>query len=199
MVFRKRDIEFDIFKDWIEPKARVLDLGCGRGVLLENLCQTKSVYGVGVDSDFEKVSACVRRGVNVYHGDVLSVLMEYPDGFFDWVICSRTLEELSDTSKTIEEALRVGKKVAIAFANYGYWRNRLHFLFHGNRVVNQAFPGEWDQRAPTNPVSVNVFESFCAKKNIRIVNRHFLKGDWDSKCSMLPSLFAGYALYVIGK
>ncbi len=199
MSVKKRDIDFEVFKDWIEPDSRVLDLGCGRGVLLENLFHTKNVYGIGVDADAEKVCACIRRGVNVYHGDIITVLKQYPDRFFDWVICSRTLEELNATAQTIEEALRVGKKVAIAFANNGYWLNRLHFFLHGQGVINHAFPGEWDVRSPSNPVSVNVFEAFCRRKQIRILNRYFLKGDWQTECKTLPSLLAGYALYSVAK
>lgn len=81
-----------IIADWVEPKSRVLDLGCGRGVLLESLVQTKEVFGVGVDMQFEKISACVRRGITAYQGDMMTFMRSFPDAHFDRVICSRTLE-----------------------------------------------------------------------------------------------------------
>ena len=57
----KRTVDMQIIGDWVEPNTRVLDLGCGSGVLLDYLVQTKKVAAHGVDLDFGKVSACVRR------------------------------------------------------------------------------------------------------------------------------------------
>ena len=48
----KRTVDMQIIGSWVEPRSRVLDLGCGRGVLLEYLVQTKDVHAVGVDLDF---------------------------------------------------------------------------------------------------------------------------------------------------
>ena len=45
----KRSVDMQIMRDWVNPGSRVLDLGCGRGVLLEYLMQTRDVDGVGVD------------------------------------------------------------------------------------------------------------------------------------------------------
>ena len=53
----KRTVDMQIIGDWVEPRSRVLDLGCGRGVLLDYLVQTKEVFAVGVDLEFEKVAA----------------------------------------------------------------------------------------------------------------------------------------------
>jgi cyclopropane fatty-acyl-phospholipid synthase-like methyltransferase len=62
----KRTVDMQVMADWVEPGARILDLGCGRGVLLEFLAQTKGAKAVGVDMDFEKIAGCVRRGVTAY-------------------------------------------------------------------------------------------------------------------------------------
>ena len=52
----KRKIELKAISEWIGEGDRVLDLGCGRGILLSELMRQKGVYAVGVDSDFEKIS-----------------------------------------------------------------------------------------------------------------------------------------------
>ena len=78
-----------------------------------------------MDSDHDKVSACLGRGVNAIQGDMLAVLKSLPDRSFDWVVCSRVLQELSNPSEVVLEALRVGKRVAVAFVNHGHWRNRV--------------------------------------------------------------------------
>ena len=107
-------------------KIRVLDLGCGRGILLENLRETKNVNGLGVDFDCDKASACISRGVAVYQGDIRKALSMLPDNSFDWVVFSRMVEELPEPGQVILDALRVGKRVAVSFVNHGYWKNRLY-------------------------------------------------------------------------
>ena len=110
----KRTVDMQIIGDWVEPRSRVLDLGCGRGVLLDYLVQTKEVFGVGVDLEFEKVAACVHRGVTAYQGDMLEFMRAFPAGFFDRVICSRTLEELQDPT-----AIITGRRRPTTLASYG--------------------------------------------------------------------------------
>ena len=60
----KRKIELRTIGEWIAEGESVLDLGCGRGILLSELARQKNIYGVGVDSDFEKISRAIKRGVN---------------------------------------------------------------------------------------------------------------------------------------
>ena len=188
-----------IIADWVEPRSRVLDLGCGRGVLLELLVQSKDVYGVGVDLDFEKISACVRRGITAYQGDMMTFMRAFPDGHFDRVICSRTLEEVDHPESVIAEALRVGRSLAVGFVNYGYWKNRLDVVIKGQKPRNDVFTTDWSQSRPSNPLTVADFEGFCAAKRIRPVRRALLRGDWKTPCSFMPNLFAGYALYDLAK
>src|SRR5690554_5989617 len=101
----KRETDLQIVSDWVEQGARVLDLGCGRGILLEYLHQTRGIYGVGVDNDPQKILGCVKRGVNAYQGDIKQILSEFPDQYFDWVVCSRTLQELNKPKEVLFEAM----------------------------------------------------------------------------------------------
>lgn len=191
----KRSVDIQIIGEWVEPGSRVLDLGCGRGVLLEFLEQTKEIFGVGVDLDLHKVLACVRKGVNVYQGDMETFMKSFPDGFFDRVICSRTLQELSAPADIILEALRLARNVTIGFVNFGFWKNRLNALLHGRKMVNEVFPTQWYESRPANPVSVADFEAFCDRHRIEIVRKVYLAGDWKKPCHRWPNLRAGYALY----
>ena len=97
----KRTVDMEIIGDWVEPNTRVLDLGCGSGVLLDYLVQTKKVSAVGVDLELAKITACVRRGLAAYQGDMTEFMRAFPDKHFDRVICSRTVHELGDpTART---------------------------------------------------------------------------------------------------
>jgi len=191
----KRTVDMQIIAEWVDPRSRVLDLGCGRGVLLEYLNQTKDVFPVGVDLDFDKISACVRRGLTAYQGDMTAFMQSFPAAHFDRVIFSRTLEELSEPGAVITEALRVGRAVTVGFVNHAYWKNRADIFLRGRKPLNPVYTTEWFESRPTNPVSIADFEHFCASQKIRITRRAHLSGDWKTPCGLLPNLLAGYALY----
>lgn len=193
----KRETDLQLISDWIEPGSRVLDVGCGRGILLEHLAHTRQVLGVGVDTSADKVESCVKRGVSVYQGDAEQLMPLFADRHFDWVILSRTVQELGRPARVIREALRVGRYLAIGFANYGYWRNRWSMLLTGQHPCNEVFPHPWYDERPQNPVTVGGFEAFCAKEGITIRHRAYLRGDWRTPLNALPAWRAGYALYAL--
>lgn len=195
----KRTVDMQIIGDWVEPKSRVLDLGCGRGVLLDYLVQTKQVAAVGVDLNLDKIAACVRRGVTAYQGDMMAFMRAFPEKHFDRIICSRTVHELNDPAAIILEALRTGRAVTVGFVNHGFWKNRTDALMRGRKVRNAVYTTEWFESRPTNPVSIADFEHFCVAKGITITRRAYLRGDWKSPCRALPNFFAGYALYDLTK
>ncbi|KAF0094982.1 MAG: methionine biosynthesis MetW protein [Puniceicoccaceae bacterium 5H] len=191
----KRETEQSILSDWIEPRQRVLDVGCGRGLLLEHLNQTKEIYGVGVDNDLAKVAGCVKRGVNVYQGDAEGFLKSQPKDAFDWVVMSRTVQELDQPGRVIDECLRVARRMAIGFANFGYWRNRMDALVYSRHRVSEVFPRAWEYDWRHNQISVEEFERFCIRAGYPIHERVYLRGDWRTPCHVLPGWRAGYALY----
>src|ERR1044072_6774209 len=195
----KRTVDMQIIGDWVEPGTRVLDLGCGAGVLLDYLVQTKQVSGVGVDLDFAKISACVRRGLSVYQGDMTEFMRSFPKNLFYRVICSPPVHELADPTTVILEALRVGRALTVGFENHGFWKNRINTLVQGRKIRNEVYTTEWFESRPANPLTIADFEHFCAVKDIRIARRAHLAGDWHARCHTLPNLFAGYALYDLAK
>ncbi len=193
----KRTVDLQVITDWVSDGARVLDLGCGRGVLLQELAQQKKARGIGVDLDVDKIAACVRRGLSAYQGDMMALMAVFDDGHFDHVICSRTLEEVDHPAKVIAEALRVGRSLTVGFANYGYWKNRVDAFFQGTKPRNEVFTTTWGESRPANPLTIADFETFCAEHGYRIARRVHLRGDWKTRVGSLPNLRAGYALYEI--
>ena len=191
----KRTVDMRIIGEWVEPHSRVLDLGCGRGELLDYLAQTKQISGVGVDLDLTRIAACVRRGVTAYQGDITAFMGAFPERHFDRVICSRTVQELVDPAGVILEGLRVGRAVTVGFVNHGFWKNRIAALVSGRKVRNAVYPTSWFESRPANPVTIADFEDFCRAKGIRVARRVCLRGDWKTPCAVRPNLLAGYALY----
>jgi methionine biosynthesis protein MetW len=191
----KRETDLQIISGWIREGQQVLDIGCGRGILLEHLMRSLSVRALGVDTDLSKVQSCVKRGVPVYHGEAETLLAEFPDQAFDWIILSRTIQELGDPGKLLREALRAARNVAVGFVNQGYWLNRWSTLRTGSRPTNDVFPLSWDQGKPYNPVTIAGFDQFTRENRIPVANAVFLKGDWRHRTRFLPNLLAGYAIY----
>jgi methionine biosynthesis protein MetW len=185
----------EVIGEWVEPNSRILDLGCGRGELADYLVQTKQVSIVGVDLDLEKISACIRRGVCAYQGDMTEFMRAFPDRHFDRVICSRTAQELTDPTGVILEALRVGRSLTVGFVNFGFWKNRLYGLLRGRKIRNEVYTTPWHESRPTNPLTIADFEDFCRGHHVRIVRKAHLLGDWRTPCPTFPNLLAGYALY----
>ncbi|MFP4166798.1 MAG: methionine biosynthesis protein MetW [Opitutales bacterium] len=196
---KRRQADFQVIARWVNEGDRVLDLGCGRGFLLEYLMRKKNVYGVGVDIDFQKALGCVKRGVPVYQGDVRAILGRFPDHAFERVVFSRTVEQLENPDATLCEGLRVGKRVTVGFVNHGYWRNRLNYLIWGSRTLNAVYTQPWYESVRSNPFSVREFEAYCAERNIRVENRIHLAGNWREPCHFLPNLRSGYAIYDLSK
>ena len=81
-----------LIAEMVERGARVLDVGCGDGSLLQLLADTKEVDGRGVEVSRERVNACVARGLSVIQGDADRDLADYPDDAFDYAVLSLTIQ-----------------------------------------------------------------------------------------------------------
>lgn len=196
---KKRQVDFQVIAQWVAEGDRVLDLGCGRGVLLEYLQQTKKIYAVGVDIELDKIIRCVKRGVSAYHGDAKALLQKFEENSFDRVILSRSVEQLDEADETLADALRVGKRVTVGFINHGFWLNRYNYTIHGRRTMNDVYNRPWYQTQPANLFSIQEFENYCRARNIRIENKVYLAGDWEKTIAYWPNLMAGYAIYDLSK
>ncbi|MEM7672175.1 MAG: methionine biosynthesis protein MetW [Verrucomicrobiota bacterium] len=196
---QKRQVDFQVIAEWVDPGSTVLDLGCGRGVLLEFLKTTKDVFGVGVDVSQSKATSCVKRGIPIFQGDVDAVLNRFSVNAFDRVIFSRTVEELQKPQRTLSRALEVGRSVTVGFINHGFWVNRFNLALFGKRTVNEVYPKAWQESRPRNPFSLSEFEGFCREEGIAVRRRRCLSGNWTDDQKLLPNLLAGYVIYDLEK
>ena len=61
--------DFRAILNLVKPDARVLDIGCGSGALLELLTREKQVDGRGLEISPDNVALCLARGLAVVQGD----------------------------------------------------------------------------------------------------------------------------------
>ena len=184
--------DFKVIARWIPRQARVLDLGCGDGSLLQFLAQTRGVQGYGVEISPQNIVACVRNGVNVIQDDLETGLAEIEDDSFDFVILSQTLQAMRHTEAIVDEMLRVGRQAIVTFPNFGYWRNRLA-VARGNMPVSENLPYEWYDTPNVHLCTIDDFERFCRKRRVRICERVVLSDG--AEVGMLPNLFGQLAVY----
>jgi methionine biosynthesis protein MetW len=187
--------DYAIIGDIVEPGARVLDLGCGEGELLEWLAQNKGVEARGVEISGAKVQRAIARGVSVYQGDIDQGLADYPDGAFDYVILSQTLQETHRPRKVLREMLRVGRRAIVAFPNFGHWRVRLSMLLSGGAPRTKLFPYEWYESPNIHFLTVLDFEALAAVEGLVVERRYFLAGR--RKVTLLPNLLAEVAVFQV--
>jgi methionine biosynthesis protein MetW len=131
--------DFEIIASMIPKGAKVLDVGCGDGALLALL----EVDGRGIELSREGVNAAVARGLPVIQGDADQDLKHYGDKSFDYVILSQTLQATQQPKAVLENLLRIGQHVVISIPNFGHWRLRAQFFFHGRMPRSQNLPYEW--------------------------------------------------------
>ena len=108
----------------LAPGGRVLDVGCGRGVVLGSLADRGlEVHGV------ERSAEAARGADPRAEIRIASELREagYPAQHFDEVIIWHVLEHLADPRGTLAEAQRVlkpGGRLIVAVPNFASWQAR---------------------------------------------------------------------------
>src|SRR5580704_1365205 len=135
--------ELAAIADMIRPETRVLDVGCGDGALLEHLVKTRNVDGRGIELSQQNVNACVARGLSVVQGDADTDLSEYPEGVFDAVILSQTIQATEKPLKVLTDMLRIGRRVAVSLPNFGYWKVRASLLACGRMPRTRTLDYTW--------------------------------------------------------
>jgi methionine biosynthesis protein MetW len=187
--------DYAIIGEIVEPNARVLDLGCGEGELLEWLARHKAVDARGVEISSAKVQRAIARGVSVFQSDIEQALADYPDQAFDYVILSQTLQETRSPRLVLREMLRVGRRGIVAFPNFGHWRVRLSMLFSGKAPRTALFPYEWYESPNIHFLTVHDFEALAGLEGLVVERRYFLAGH--RKVELKPNLMAEVALFLV--
>ena len=189
--------------EMIPDGARVLDVGCGDGALLEYLVRTKKVDGRGIELSQQNVNACVARGLAVVQGDADTDLADYPGQVFDFAILSQTIQATEKPALVLENLLRIGRQTAISLPNFGHWRVRLSLLFGGRMPRTRALDYHWYDTPNIHLCTVADFVDL-ARRNGAVIDRALaLKGEivagemrpdaWG------PNLFAQGAIFLLRK
>jgi len=195
--------EFKIIADFIEKNTRVLDVGCGDGTLMEYLKSNKEIDIRGIEISKDNSQKCVGKGLTVIEGDAEKDLSQFPDGSFDFVILSQTLQAFLNPEIVIQELLRVGKKAIVTVPNFGFWRVRLHLLIKGTMPITKNLPDEWYNTPNLHMCTIKDFYNFCHHREIKLDKALALHGEKTSRINEInlniKNLSAELGIFLIEK
>ena len=169
--------EFKIISNLINKNTRVLDVGCGDGTLMEYLKNSRKIDIRGIEISKNNVQKCLSKGLTVIEGDAEKDLLQFPDGSFDFVILSQTLQAFLTPEIVIKELLRVGKKAVVTIPNFGFWKVRLHLLLKGTMPITKNLPDEWYNTPNLHMCTLKDFYNFCENRNIKLDQSIALKNE----------------------
>ncbi len=163
-----------IRKDWrlietlIDENKSILDIGCGDGMLLEQLEKNLNSKIHGIELNRDLASKAIAKGLNVIHGDAEIDLSQYSDHSFDYVILSQTLQAMMKPKEILLELLRIGSKAIVSFPNFGHWKIRLQLLISGRMPVTESLPYTWYDTPNIHFFTIKDFLQLCNDMNILV-------------------------------
>jgi len=161
-------IDLQAIADMIAPRTRVLDIGCGDGILLDYLKKEKNIDGRGMELGQSGVNACVAQGLSVIQGDADTDLDDYPDQSFDYAILSQTLQATRDPAHVLNQLARIGKKAIVSFPNFGHWRVRWRLGIYGRMPETKSLPWRWYNTPNIHLCTIRDFVALARGLDIKI-------------------------------
>lgn len=132
------------FEASFEGRGRVLDIGCGRGEMIE-LLQARGVDVLGVDLDAGMVAFCADRGLPVVHADAIAYLQDQPDASLGGIFMSQVIEHLTTAQwahflDVARQKLRTGGCLIIETINPGSFFAMAHSFYKDLTHVRPVHP-----------------------------------------------------------
>jgi methionine biosynthesis protein MetW len=194
--------DLQIIASWVEAGSRVIDLGCGEGNLLKFLISQKQVKGTGIERNEAKVADCIAKGLSVLQGDINEEVLDYPDDTFDYVILSRTLQQVYEPDTLIRYMLKIGNKGIVSFPNFSHWGPRLQLLLSGYAPITKQLPYEWYNTPNIRVITIKDFRKFIHDVGFNILKEVAIdthsEDRYGKAINFLPNLRATYGIFLIG-
>jgi methionine biosynthesis protein MetW len=182
-------IDLQVIADLIPEGARVLDVGCGDGELLELLQDQRHIDGRGVEISQRGVNECVARGLSVIQGDADKDLVYYPDKGFDFALLSQTLQATRNPREVLEHLLRIGDRAIVSFPNFGHWRVRFSLFFRGKMPVTKELPYTWYDTPNIHFCTIRDFVNLCDEVGAKVEKAVAIDGSGQKIGLSLPWWF----------
>ncbi|MCK5445787.1 MAG: methionine biosynthesis protein MetW [Rhodospirillaceae bacterium] len=174
-------VDLQLIADMIDPATRVLDAGCGNGMLLDYLWNFKQVEGRGIEISTEGVKACVSAGLSVIQGDVETDLKDYPDSSFDYVVLGHTLQAMHEPKEVLSQLTRIGKRAIVSFPNFAHWRLRLYIMLKGRMPISDTLTYQWYDTPNIHFCTIRDFVVLAEEMGLTIEKSVFLNSKGEAR------------------
>ena len=195
--------EYKIISDLVEKDAKVLDVGCDDGTLMEFLKTNKNVNIRGIEISKEKVQTCIAKGLTVIEGNAEFDLKQFPNDSFDYVVLGQTLQAFINPEIVIKELLRVGNRAIVTIPNFGHWKVRLNLLFKGTMPITNSLPHDWYNTPNIHMCTIKDFVGFSKIINFKIFKSLALinenVSDINKSNLIFKNLFGELGIFLIEK
>lgn len=158
----------------VEPGSTLLDVGCGEGELLAWLKQNKQVKGRGIELSQQNVHRAIAKGLSVIHGNADIDLEHYPDGAYDYVVLSQTLQTLKDPRAVLSHLVRLSRHAIVSVPNFGHWKNRLYLACKGRMPVTKSLSYQWYDTPNIHFCTISDFVELCDMLGLTIEKRLYV-------------------------
>ncbi|HTR16967.1 MAG TPA: methionine biosynthesis protein MetW [Acetobacteraceae bacterium] len=194
-------LDLRLIAEMIEPGSRVLDIGSGDGLLIEHLFRTRGCDARGMEIDMAEVTHAVARGLPVMQGDADTDLAHYPDGSFDYVVLSRTLQAVERPREVLRQMLRIGTRALVSFPNFGHWQVRWQLLRTGRMPMTAAWSRAWYETPNIHPCTMWDFFALCEQEGYVVeqwlaVDEAGRRAPW-RRSARLANLFGEQGLFLL--
>ena len=188
--------EYPVIERWVTDGARVIDLGCGNGALLEFLKTRKHISEFGIELAPSGVAACRQRGLNARAGRIDVALDDVADAAFDVAICNVTLQMVMYPEIVLKEMRRVARHQIIAFPNFAFILNRLDLLLCGRMPRWGLFGYTWFNTGHIHQLSISDFRATIGSLGLTVRAAAYL-GKFGILARARPNLFAQTAIMLL--
>jgi len=162
------DADDDVLLPMITRGSRILDLGCGNGALLTRAARENNARGTGVEIDLASVMEALALGLDVIMQDIDDGLEIIPQGMYDTVVLSFTLQVIRHPQRLLRQLLGIGRQAVVAFPNFGYLPVRWSLLWRGRMPKARALPYEWYNTPNIHLFTLRDFMALCKSEGIRV-------------------------------
>ncbi len=194
--------EYSPIADFVTPKARVIDLGCGNGALLQKLKKEKNIEEYGIEISESAVRICKDKGLNVELGKIDKPLL-FRDNEFDYAICNVTIQMVMYPEILLREMERIAKYQIISFPNFAFWRSRIDLLFHGRMPKRMLFDYKWYSTGHIHQLSFVDFQELVNDVGgLRIIGQKLQRVSNPLKNILMqqfPNLFQMLGIFLLEK